>query len=86
MPNRSESAVMSRASGLGIKLQENWSKEADNIILQWYPTEGSLCAKRLPGKSRASVRARASKLGVKMEEGKNNGVQKKKKSFLSIIQ
>ena len=44
---------------------ESYSEEEDNIIREYYPTEGSLVVNRLVNRTASGVRYRAYKLGVK---------------------
>lgn len=45
--------------------KKSWTEEEENIIREFYPTEGKEIAARLKGHSLAAIRLRASKLGIR---------------------
>ena len=50
-----------------------WSSEEDEVLLKYYPSEGSEVASRLCGRTVASCQFRAYKLGIKREQPHRNG-------------
>lgn len=72
LPNRNKDTCQAKAASLGIKSNNKscprniqWTKEEDDIIRRFYPTEGFECLHRLPGRGKSSVQSRAYILGVK---------------------
>ncbi len=49
-----------------------WSEEEDNILHEYYPSEGSKIISRLPGRTSNAIKTRASFLGLKYENSGRN--------------
>ena len=50
-----------------LKYNKPWTEDENNIIREYYPTEGSSTADRLCNRSKNAVKCQANKLGVKFE-------------------
>lgn len=66
MKNRTMDAIAHRASTLGI-CYVAWTQEEIDIVKQYYPTEGSHCADKLPRKTKGAIHAMAKKLNISFE-------------------
>ena len=89
LPGRSASSIATRVYRLGLrtapdrKLAEDWSDEEIEIILKYFPTEGSsaaMCA-RLPGRLPQVINSKAKSLGLK--NPKNHYLSEKDVEFIS---
>lgn len=74
LPNKNASQIASKAQALKIKSNSSlcprnnkWAPEEDEIIREFYPYEGKLCASRLKQRNEKAVQQRASLLGVKYD-------------------
>lgn len=72
LPNKTASQIASKAQALKIKSNSHlcprnnkWSLEEDEIIKEFYPQEGKLCAARLDKRGESAVQQRAAFLGIK---------------------
>ena len=53
-------------------LSNQWTEEEDNVLKQYYPTEGLDIIKRLPNRTRSGIAARAQKLGIYFNKKKDS--------------
>ena len=72
LPNKTVSQIASKAQTLKIKSNSSlcprnnkWSPEEDEIIREFYPYEGKLCASHLDKRGEGAVQQRAALLGIK---------------------
>ena len=62
---RSLRGIHSKASKLNIEFLGNWSREEDDILREYYPTEGNKVYLRLPAKTKKETENRAYALKLK---------------------
>ena len=72
LPGRTEEACRTRAALLNLYDPRNikprnveWTEDKDNVLKEFYPSEGPNVEARLPGRSREVCRKRARKLGLR---------------------
>lgn len=68
--NKSDSCIQAMAAKLKLKSTagnraHQWTKEEDEMLRQYYPIEGKLCAKRFVNRSVQAIQNRAFTLGIK---------------------
>ena len=71
LPGRTEEACRTRAAILNLYDPRNiknvkWTEEEDNVLREFYPSEGTNVAARLPGRTKGSCKKRAGTIGVKI--------------------
>ena len=65
LPNRTGPQINSRARFLGVKINQKWTEEEDNIVKEHYPKIGIKCLDMLNNKTLSALYNRARSLGVK---------------------
>ena len=65
LPNRSIDAIRERAKKLGLKKNNRWTEEEDNILKTFYPYIGSDVVELIPRHSRDACTDRANRIGLK---------------------
>lgn len=67
LPGRSRSSVFSQAGKMSLSRPlSDWSEAELQILRDFYPTEGSAVARRLPGRHRGMAKQKAFQLGLRM--------------------
>ena len=67
LPGRSRSSVFSLVRKLGLSRPlSDWTADELQILREYYPTEGSAIARRLPGRQTKTVNQKAFQLGIRM--------------------
>jgi hypothetical protein len=67
LPDRSRSSVFSLVRKLGLSRPlSDWTADELQILREYYPTEGSAIARRLPGRQTKTVSQKAFQLGIRM--------------------
>lgn len=65
LPDRKVSAIIAKASKLGILSEtQKWTNEEEKILKKYYELEGGAVSERLPGRSFAACKAKAEKMGM----------------------
>lgn len=64
LPNRTASAIQERAKRLGVRKNNRWTKDEDNILREFYPSMGSKVSCMIPNHSRDACTDRVIRLGV----------------------
>lgn len=77
LPHRSISSITKRLRSLGLAkklraLTRPWTKEEENILLNYYLQEGNMTLLRLPGRSPHAIWVRANHLGLTRNKLKNS--------------
>lgn len=68
LPNRTLASCQRRVRILGLSAERSyWTVEEENILREYYPTEGTDVCEKLPGRSRSSVERKAQKLGIRYQ-------------------
>lgn len=61
-------AIITQAKKLELKAPNTWTEEENDILKEYYPSEGCKVANRLNGRTKKSIKMRVNKLGIKYQK------------------